>query len=82
MASKIGLDHELVEKARSSAARVAENTQRFIDLHTTVAVERTVCRLLGIDGINPVEVPMPNVVVEHLSDRECIFFILLYLLHN
>ena len=70
MVSKIGLDHELVEKARSSAARVAEDTQRFIDLHTTVAVERTVCRLLGIDGINAVEVPMPNVVVEHLTERD------------
>jgi len=67
MVSKIGLDRELVDKARASARRVAEDTQRFIDRHTTVAVERTVCRLLGIDGINEVEVPMPNVVVEHLT---------------
>ena len=69
MASKIGLDQALVDKARASAARVAEDTQRFIDRHTTVAVERTVCRLLGIDGINDVEVPMPNVVVEHLTEK-------------
>ena len=66
MKSKIGLDKKLVDQARSSAARVAADTQQFIDLHTTVAVERTVCRLLGIDGINAVEVPMPNVVVDHL----------------
>ncbi|MBQ7146514.1 MAG: lysine 5,6-aminomutase subunit alpha [Lachnospiraceae bacterium] len=69
MTSKIGLDQALVEKARTSARKVAEDTQRFIDLHTTVAVERTVCRLLGIDGINEVEVPMPNVVVEHLTAK-------------
>ena len=69
MTSKIGLDQVLVEKARTSARKVAEDTQRFIDLHTTVAVERTVCRLLGIDGINDVEVPMPNVVVEHLTQK-------------
>ncbi len=69
MTSKIGLDQVLVEKARTSARKVAEDTQRFIDLHTTVAVERTVCRLLGIDGINEVEVPMPNVVVEHLTQK-------------
>ncbi|MBO4838829.1 MAG: lysine 5,6-aminomutase subunit alpha [Lachnospiraceae bacterium] len=69
MTSKIGLDHALVDKARASAAKVAEDTQRFIDRHTTVAVERTVCRLLGIDGINDVEVPMPNVVVEHLTEK-------------
>lgn len=69
MTSKIGLDHSLVEKARASARKVAEDTQRFIDRHTTVAVERTVCRLLGIDGVNSVEVPMPNVVVEHLTEK-------------
>ena len=69
MKSKIGLDQALVEKARASAASVAEDTQRFIDLHTTAAVERTVCRLLGIDGVNAVEVPMPNVVTEHLKEK-------------
>ena len=70
MTSKIGLDQALVEKARTSARKVAEDTQRFIHRHTTVAVERTVCRLLGIDGVNEVEVPMPNVVVEHLTEKE------------
>ena len=69
MTSKLGLNQELVEKARSSAMKVAEDTQYFIDKHTTVAVERTVCRLLGIDGVNSVEVPMPNVVVEHMTEK-------------
>ena len=67
--SKIGLDRELVDRARASAARVAADTQWFIDRHTTVAVERSVCRLLGIDGINDVEAPMPNVVVDHLAAK-------------
>ena len=70
MESKIGLNQALVDQARTSAAHVAEDTQRFIDRHTTVAVERTVCRLLGIDGVNEVEVPMPNVVVDHLLARD------------
>ena len=69
MTSKIGLNQTLVEQARTSARKVAEDTQRFIDRHTTVAVERTVCRLLGIDGVNAVEVPMPNVVVEYLTEK-------------
>ena len=67
--SKLGLDLELVNTARASAARVAEDTQRFIDLHTTESVERSVCRLLGIDGVNKVEAPMPNIVVDHLTQR-------------
>ena len=70
MKSKLGLDRALVDRARTSAAKVAEDTQRFIDRHTTVAVERTVCRLLGIDGVNEVGVPLPNVVVDHLCDKD------------
>ena len=70
MKSKLGLDEALVGRARASAAKVAEDTQRFIDRHTTVAVERTVCRLLGIDGVNDVGVPLPNVVVEHLCAKD------------
>ena len=68
MASKLNLNQELVDQARASAAKVAKDVQGFIDLHTTVTVERAVCRLLGIDGVNDVEVPLPNVLVDHLVD--------------
>lgn len=66
MESKLGLNMELVNQARQSAAKVADDVQVFIDQHTTVTVERAVCRLLGIDGVNDMDVPMPNVVVDHL----------------
>ena len=69
MESKLGLNLELVNQARESAARVAADTQAFIDQHTTVTVERAVCRLLGIDGVNDMDVPMPNVVVDHLMEN-------------
>ena len=66
MQSKLNLNRALVDRARQSAAKIAKDTQSFIDQHTTVTVERAVCRLLGIDGVNEMEVPMPNVVVDHL----------------
>ena len=69
MESKLNLNFDLVEQARNHASKVADDTQRFIDRHTTVAVERTVCRLLGIDGVNSFEVPLPNMVVEHLTAK-------------
>ena len=69
MANKLNLDLSLVEQARKSAAKVADDVQGFIDLHTTVTVERAVCRLLGIDDVNDVEVPLPNVVVDHLVEK-------------
>jgi len=70
--SKLGLNQELIDKARTSARNVALDVQAFIDEHTTVAVERTICRLLGIDGVNEVDVPLPNVVVDHLSQKQAL----------
>lgn len=82
MQSKLNLNRELVDRARESARHVALDTQSFIDLHTTVTVERTVCRLLGIDGINDVEVPLPNVVVDHIVDCDMLPLGAAYLIGN
>lgn len=65
--NKLNLDFELVDKIRSSAEAIAADTQQFIEGHTTVAVERTVARLLGIDGVDAFDVPLPNVVVENIK---------------
>ena len=67
--SKIGLDFEKVEHARSVARRIADQVQDFVGNYTTVAVERTICRLLGIDGIDENEVPLPNIVVDELKSK-------------
>ena len=67
--SKIGLDFEKVEHARGIARRIADQVQDFVEGYTTVAVERTICRLLGIDGIDENEVPLPNVVVDELKSK-------------
>lgn len=72
MKSKLNLNQKLVAQARNSAKRIAAHTQNYIDLHTTVTVERAVCRLLGIDGVNKYDVPMPNVVVDHLAAKNCL----------
>jgi beta-lysine 5,6-aminomutase alpha subunit len=68
MQSKLNLDQGLIEKARGSARRIAEDTQAFIDRHTTVTVERAVARLLGIDGVDEIEKPLPNVVVDNIKE--------------
>ena len=72
MESKLNLDFKLVEQARAHASRVADDTQRFIDERTTSTVERTICRLLGIDGVDAQDVPLPNVVVDHLMDKNAL----------
>ncbi len=69
MTSKVGLDFQKVAQAKSLAKTIAEDVQQFVDRYTTVAVERTICRLLGIDGVDANEVPLPNIVVDHLKDK-------------
>ncbi|MEW9121929.1 MAG: lysine 5,6-aminomutase subunit alpha [Thermotaleaceae bacterium] len=66
--SKLNLDQALIEKARNGARKIAEDTQQFIEQHTTVTVERTVARLLGIDGIDEIDKPLPNVVVDNILE--------------
>ncbi len=68
--SKLNIDFEVVEKAREIARKIAIATQKFIDQHTTTTIERTVCRLLGIDGVDEFGVPLPNNVVENIIKSE------------
>ncbi|MDB4497719.1 lysine 5,6-aminomutase subunit alpha [Gammaproteobacteria bacterium] len=67
--SKVGLDFDKVGHAKDVSRRIAEDVQTFVDGYTTVAVERTICRLLGIDGIDDNEVPLPNIVVDFLKEK-------------
>lgn len=66
--SKLNLDFNLVAEARQSAKVIADDIQQMIDLHTTVAVERTVLRLLGVDGVDDIERPLPNIIVDAVKD--------------
>ncbi len=66
--SKLNLDFSIVIKARESAKNIALDTQKFIDQYTTITVERTVCRLFGIDGVDEFDVPLPNVVVDSIKN--------------
>ena len=69
MQSKLGLDFKKVEQAKGLAKSIASEVQTFVEGYTTVAVERTLCRLLGIDGVDANQVPLPNVVVDDLKSK-------------
>lgn len=66
--SKLNLDPNIIDSARSSAKRIALSMQEFIDRHTTVSTERTILRLFGIDGVDDVESPLPNVLCDAVKD--------------
>ena len=67
--SKLGLDFNKVAHAKAVARNIADDVQKFVDQYTTVAVERTLCRLLGIDGVDAKTGPLPNVLVETIKEK-------------
>ncbi len=79
---KLNLDWNVVKKARNHAKNIAINVQQFIDQHTTISIERTICRMIGIDGIDEYGVPLPNVVVDHVKEKGNIGLGVCYYLGN
>src|SRR5437660_4245815 len=57
-----------IERARELARSAALGVQAFIDRHTTVSIERTVLRLLGISGAGTRGAPLANLIVDRLRD--------------
>jgi beta-lysine 5,6-aminomutase alpha subunit len=64
--TKLNLDESTIARGRQLAGRIVTQVQEHIDAHSTVAVERAVLRLLGIDGVDQAGVPLVNGVVEQL----------------
>ena len=69
VSSKLGLDPGVIASCREAAAQIAGQVGAEIAGKTTVSVERTVARLLGVDGVNELDAPLPNVLVDHVADR-------------
>ena len=78
--SKLNINFDDVQLARDLANKIARSVQSFVDNYTTVTVERTLCRLVGINDTDHNGVPLPNVVVDALTskgvvDQGALFFI-------
>jgi len=65
---KLGLDQYKIGLARGLAAEIVDEVyQNLIRDYTTTSVERSVLRLLGVDGVDGDGWPLPNIVVELLE---------------
>ncbi|MGC4062502.1 MAG: lysine 5,6-aminomutase subunit alpha [Aquabacterium sp.] len=67
--SQLTLDQARIDHARDTARRIAR--QVYDDMHrfTTTSVERATLRLMGVDGVDENQVPLPNRLVSHLQDQ-------------
>src|SRR5258708_13656032 len=68
--AQLFVEREKVAKARELARSAALGVQAFIDQHTTVSIERTVLRLLGISGAGTRGAPLANLIVDRLRDAK------------
>ena len=70
MRSKLDLDPGVVSACHEAATQIAAQVANEISGKTSVSVERTISRLLGVDGANELEAPLPNVLVDHVRDHD------------
>lgn len=80
--SKVGIDFGKVDYARGLARKIADDVQGFVEQYTTVAVERTLARLMGIDNVDANDVPLPNVVVDSIQAKGVLSHGILFFLAN
>ena len=67
---ELRIDPAIVAQCRNLAAGIVAPVSRFIGAHSTVSVERSVLRLLGVDGVGADEVPIPNLIVDSLEPAD------------
>jgi beta-lysine 5,6-aminomutase alpha subunit len=65
--AQLFVEREKISQARELARSAALGVQSFIDRHTTVSIERTVLRLLGISGAGARGAPLANLMVDRLN---------------
>ena len=68
MKSKLNLDPKVVDSARQHAANIDHYMQEFIERHTTLSTYITILIFLGVEGVDDVDTPLPNVVVDQIKE--------------
>ncbi len=64
---ELKIDDGLVRSGRSLARAIVAPIATFIERHSTVSVERSVLRLIGVDGVDQDDVPLVNRVLERAA---------------
>jgi len=67
---QLELDLASVGRCRNLARRIVDPVSGYIAAHSTVAVERTVARLLGASGAGEDGIPVANRIVERLGAED------------
>lgn len=68
--AEVRLDNREIERAREAARQIAGEVSGKIEKYTTVAVERSILRLLGVDGETPEGIPRVNRIIDELAQKQ------------
>ncbi len=68
--TQLTLDQAQIDRARDSARKIAHQVFDDMSRYTTTTVERATLRLMGVDGVDENQVPLPNRLVSHLQEQE------------
>ncbi|WCB96738.1 Lysine 5,6-aminomutase alpha subunit [Baekduia alba] len=65
----LGLDPTKAAACRAAAESIVDDVCRITERRTTFSIERAVARLLGVDGVDANDAPLPNVLVDSVARR-------------
>jgi beta-lysine 5,6-aminomutase alpha subunit len=69
---KLDIDPGLKQRAREAARKITVSFNWLFEDYSSLAIERTVLRLMGIDGALKDGKPLPNVVIDHLQSKKAL----------
>jgi len=69
---KLELNQDLVKRSRIAAQKITGDFNWLFEGYSSVAIERTVLRLMGIDGADEGGKPLPNIVIDQLTEHSAL----------
>lgn len=69
---KLKLRLDLINRARTAAQEIASSFDWLFAEYSSVTIERTILRLLGIDGATKDRKPLPNLVINDLKSHSAL----------
>ena len=69
---KLNLHEKNVDRARKAAANICNGFGWLFEGYSSLTIERTVLRLMGIDGATSDGKPYPNLIVDQLQSQQAI----------
>ena len=66
---KLNIAPEKIAKARGYAKQITGSFDWLFNGYSSVSIERTILRLMGMDGAIEGGEPIPNIVVDHLKSK-------------